>query len=89
MIVTTTHTVDGKNISEYLGLVSGCTIVGFAGTSKAIRRGWLAAEEASRSDMEGQAAEMGADAIVGVTIGVHRSGVADYLYVTGTAVKLH
>ena len=38
--------------------------------------------------MVAQASGLGADAILGVKIDAHKSGVADYLYITGTAVRL-
>lgn len=38
--------------------------------------------------MVSQASALGADAILGVKIDAHKSGIGDYLYITGTAVKL-
>lgn len=88
MIISTTNTIDGKTVSQYLGIVSGCMIVGFAGGAKATQRGWATAMESAQKEMVAQADSLGADAILGVKFDTHKSGVADYLCIIGTAVKL-
>ncbi len=88
MIVSTTNTIDGKTVSQYLGIVSGCVIAAFAGGAKATQRGWAAAVEGAQKEMVAQAENLGADAVLGVKIDAHKSGVADYLCIIGTAVKL-
>ncbi len=89
MIISTTNTVDGKTVSQYLGIVSGCVIASFAGGAKATQRGWTSAVESAQKEMAAQAGSLGADAILGVKIDAHKSGVADYLCIIGTAVKLN
>lgn len=88
MIISTTNNIDGKSISQYLGIVSGCVMAGFPGGAKAVQRGWTTAVEGAQKEMISQASSMGADAILGVKIDSHKSGVGDYVYITGTAVKL-
>ncbi|SOD98654.1 heavy metal-binding domain-containing protein [Caenispirillum bisanense] len=105
MIVTTTDGVDGKRVVAYLGIVSGEAIMGanifrdfFAGIrdivggrsggyEKAIRD----AKEAALSDMRANAAELGADAIVGVDLDyevVGQNGSMLMVSANGTAVRL-
>lgn len=88
MIISTTNTIDGKTVSQYLGIVGGCVVAGFPGGAKAVQRGWTTAVEGAQKEMVAQASGLGADAILGVKIDAHKSGVADYLYITGTAVRL-
>lgn len=87
MIVSTTNNIDGKNVSQYLGIVSGCVMAGFPGGAKAVQRGWVTGVEGAQKEMESQASSMGADAILSVKIGTHKSGVGDYVYIIGTAVR--
>lgn len=87
MIVTTTMTVEGKTVSQYLGLVSGCVIMALPGGNKMVQKGWSNAVESATAAAVAQATELGADAIIGVTVNAHKAGV-DYMYVSGTAVKL-
>lgn len=88
MVISTTSTIDGKTVSQYLGIVCGCVVAGFPGGVKAVQRGWTTAVEGAQKEMVSQATNLGADAILGVKIDAHKSGVADYVYITGTAVKL-
>ena len=88
MIISTTNTIDGKAVTNYLGIVTGCVMAGFPGGAKAVQRGWTTAVEGAQKEMVSQASALGADAILGVKIDAHKSGIGDYLYITGTAVKL-
>lgn len=88
MTITTTMTVEDKTITQYLGIVSGCVIMALPGGSKMVQVGWNAGIEKASSAMEAQAAKLGANAIVGVTLNAYKSGMVDYMYVSGTAVKL-
>lgn len=103
MLVTTTHSVQGKTIESYLGVVSGEAIMGanvvrdiFAsitdivgGRSGAYEKKLRQARDLSLQEMQLQAQELGANAVVGVDLDyeVVREGM---LMVTaaGTAVKL-
>ena len=82
MLITTTHTLDGRPISEYLGLVSGDAILGanifkdfFAGIrdivggrSAAYEKELRKAKEIAVKEMTESAAALGANAIVGVDL---------------------
>ncbi len=103
MIVTTTPSIDGRQISEYLGIVAGEAIMGanivrdlFAsitdivgGRSSAYESELLKAREVAIEEMEYRGRQLGADAVVGVDVDyeVIRDGM---LMVTaaGTAVRL-
>ena len=103
MIVSTTNVIDGRTVAQYLGVVAGETILGAnvfrdigaqirnitggraAGYEKELRK----ARETAISEMEAQATELGADAVIGVDIDYETVG-GSMLMVTaaGTAVKL-
>jgi uncharacterized protein YbjQ (UPF0145 family) len=82
MLVTTTHSLEGRRVRQYLGLVSGDAILGanifkdlFAGIrdivggrSAAYERELRKAKEIALNEMQDQAAAMGANAIIGVDI---------------------
>jgi uncharacterized protein YbjQ (UPF0145 family) len=82
MIITTTHSIDGKPVKEYLGIVMGEAIVGahifrdiFAGVRDIVGGRAESYEEALRGarqdalhEMAVQAQNLGADAVVGVDI---------------------
>ena len=82
MIQTTTNTLDGRTISEYLGVVTGEAILGanivrdlFAGVrdivggrSGAYEEELRKAREIALREMEAEAATRGADAVVGIDL---------------------
>ena len=82
MIVTTTNSVEGKNIQEYKGIVFGEVISGvnmlkdlgasfrnmFGGRSAGYEEELMKAREEALAEMEERASRMGANAIVGVDI---------------------
>lgn len=82
MIVTTTPTVQGKEISEYLGVVAGETILGvnairdlkaglrdiFGGRSGAYEEELRKGREIAIREMIDNAVELGANAVVGVDL---------------------
>lgn len=87
MIISTTPTIEGRQIIEYLDIVSTCHVMAIPGGNKMIKRGWLQAVNNVKEDLASQAKEQGANAIVGLRLEAYKSGMADYLYATGTAVK--
>ena len=103
MIVTTTPTVQGKEIKEYLGIVTGEAIMGanlikdiFAsitdivgGRSAAYEKELTRARDIAIREMEENAAALGANAIVGVDLDYEtvREGML-MVTVSGTAVKI-
>ncbi|HEU5326067.1 MAG TPA: heavy metal-binding domain-containing protein [Candidatus Limnocylindria bacterium] len=104
MIQTTTPTVDGRTITEYLGVVTGEAILGanivrdlFAGIrdivggrSGAYEEELRNAREIALREMEAEAASRGADAVVGIDLDYETVGQGSMLMVTasGTAVRL-
>jgi uncharacterized protein YbjQ (UPF0145 family) len=82
MLITTTHTLDGRPISEYLGLVSGEAILGanifkdfFAGIrdivggrSAAYEQELRKAKDIAIKEMTASAVALGGNAIVGVDL---------------------
>ena len=104
MIQTTTPGVDGRAITEYLGVVTGEAILGanivrdlFAGVrdivggrSGAYEEELRKAREIALQEMEAEASARGADAIVGIDLDYETVGNGSMLMVTasGTAVRL-
>lgn len=103
MIVTTTPTIEGRLIKEYKGIVSGEAIMGanivrdiFASITDIVggRAGMyeqklIQARQLSISEMEANAKDMGANAVVGVDIDyeVVREGML-MVTASGTAVVI-
>lgn len=103
MISTTTHDIQGKTISEYLGIVVGESIIAtniirdigatlrdvVGGRSGTYEKKMVEAREIAIKEMEDEAAELGADAIVGVDIDYETVGNNMMMVsASGTAVKL-
>ena len=79
MLMTTTPIIEGKRIVKYYGIVSGETIIG------------AMAKDTALKEMEAQAAQMGANAVIGVDLDYETvGGSGSMLMVTanGTAVKI-
>lgn len=102
MIVTTTHDIQGRTITEYLGIVVGETILGtnifrdigaglrdiIGGRSGAYEKKMTEARETAIKEMTERAAALGADAVVGVDIDYETVGQGMMMVsATGTAVK--
>lgn len=82
MITTTTNNIDGRPIKEYIGLVTGETIIGanifkdfFAGIrdivggrSGSYERVLREAKDTAVREMKDEAMRLGADAIVGIDL---------------------
>lgn len=105
MLVVTTHTLEGQKIVKYLGLVSGEAILGanifkdfFAGIrdivggrSAAYEKELRKAKEIALAEMQEQAQQLGANAVVGVdldyeTLGGGGGGGMLMVSASGTAV---
>jgi uncharacterized protein YbjQ (UPF0145 family) len=103
MLIVTSDHIEGRRIAEYLGIVSGDAVVGanmfrdlFArvrdvvggragGYEKALR----GAKEAALEDIAEDAAELGANAIVGADLDYESIGDSMLMVsVNGTAVRL-
>jgi len=104
VIQTTTPSVDGRTIEEYLGVVTGEAILGanifkdlFAGVrdivggrSGAYEEELRKAREIAMSELAAEATSRGADAVVGIDLDYETVGQGSMLMVTasGTAVRL-
>jgi len=103
MIITTTPTIEGKKIIEYKGVVFGEVITGvdfikdfaagltnfFGGRSKSYEGELLYARQHAISEMEQRAADMGANAVVGIDVDYEvlgQGGNMLMVYISGTAV---
>jgi uncharacterized protein YbjQ (UPF0145 family) len=103
MLISTTTAIDGRPVAQYLGVVAGETILGAnifrdigaqfrnitggraVGYEKELRRG----RDEAMSEMQQQATELGADAVIGVDIDYETVGGSMLMVtVSGTAVKL-
>ena len=103
MLVTTTNTLEGHRISDYLGIVAGEAIMGanvmrdfmasitdiVGGRSGAYERKLVDAREVAVAEMIEHAQELGAQAVVGVDLDyeVIREGML-MVTASGTAVTL-
>lgn len=105
MLIVTTESIQGREITEYLGLVAGQAVYGanilrdfFAGITDVVggRSGGyesvlMDGAAAAIKDMEGYAAELGANAVIGVSIDYESMGNDNSMLmvsVTGTAVVI-
>jgi uncharacterized protein YbjQ (UPF0145 family) len=101
MTITTTHTVEGKTIARYHGIVSGEAILGanvfrdiFAsirdivgGRSASYEKELRKAKDIAIQEMSDQALALGADAIVGVDLDYETINNMLMVTASGTAVK--
>ena len=89
MIITTTPTLESRPIRDYLGIVTGEVIVG--GRAGAYEGALRDARRQAFADLEAEARQLGADAVVGVDIDyevVGKDGSMLMVSVSGTAVIL-
>ncbi len=103
MITTTTHTVNGRQIRQYLGLVTGEAIMGanvirdfmagltdlVGGRSGTYESKFAEARETALQEMEEEAQRKGADAVVGIDIDYQVLGARNgMLMVTATGTAV-
>ena len=84
MIITTSPNIEGRQISNYLGIVSGAVVAALGGGNKGTQRGWKAGVDGVCEVLKQEAADLGADAIVSVSMEMNGMN----LCAVGTAVKL-
>jgi len=104
MLVTTTHTLEGRKIDDYLGVCTGQAIYGanvfrdlFAsirdlvgGRSGAYEKVLSGGRETAIEEMCARAQEMGANAVIGVSIDYQAIGAKGSMLMvaaTGTAIR--
>jgi len=104
LIVTTTPLVEGRPVQQYLGVVTGEAILGanifrdiFAGVrdiiggrSGSYEKVLREARETALSEMQAEAARLGANAVIGVDLDYETVSQGTMLMVTasGTAVRI-
>lgn len=102
MIVTTTQSVEGYQVAEYFGIVTGEAIMGanivrdlFAGITDIIggRSGTYEAKladarETALAEMQARAKQLGANAVIGVDIDYEVIGQMLMVATSGTAVRI-
>ena len=105
MLLTTTPTIQGHNIQRYIGIVTGETIVGanvikdfkasltdfFGGRSGTYEKVLREAKDAALQEMSERAAQVGANAIVGIDLDYETVGQASSMLMvtcSGTAVQI-
>ena len=103
MLTTTTPVIEGKRIIKYYGIVSGETIIGanifrdllagirdiVGGRSNSYEKVLREAKDSALREMEQQAAQLGANAVIGVDLDyetVGQSGSMLMVTASGTAV---
>jgi uncharacterized protein YbjQ (UPF0145 family) len=103
MIITTTQSIEGKSITKYCGIVTGETVMGanmfkdlFAGIrdmvggrSGTYEKELQKAREMAMEEMQMRAAELGANAVVGVDLDYEVLGETNGMLMvsaSGTAV---
>ena len=103
MLISTTPTLEGKRIIEYKGIVFGEVVAGvdfikdftagltnfFGGRSGSYEGELTEARESALTEMQRRAAQMGANAIVGIDVDYEVLGQGNNMLmvsVTGTAV---
>ncbi len=103
MICTTTPNIEGKRITQYHGVVNGEAILGanifkdicasirdiVGGRSGAYEKAFRKAREIAFEEIEQEAAQLGANAIVGIDIDIETVGPQGSMLmvsVSGTAV---
>lgn len=82
MIVTTTHSIEGQKIEEYMGLVSAESVIGanflkditasirdfLGGRSSSYEKVLQEAKQTALNEMQDMARELGANAVIGVDL---------------------
>jgi uncharacterized protein YbjQ (UPF0145 family) len=103
VLLATTHTLEGKRIVAYLGIVSGDAIVGanifrdlfaqvrdiIGGRAAGYERALQSAKQAALDDMVAAAEGLGANAVIGVDLDYETVGQSMLMVSTsGTAVRI-
>lgn len=103
MIISTTHSIEGKPVREYLGVVTGETILGanvfrdigasirdvIGGRSAGYEKELTKARENALKEMAEEAEKLGANAVIGVDIDYETlRGSMLMVTTSGTAVRI-
>ena len=103
MLITTTPGIEGRTVTEYLGVVNAQGVLGvnafkdvgagvrniFGGRSKSYENELASGVSDALAELETQASHLGADAVIGVDIDYETVGDKMLMVsASGTAVKL-
>ena len=103
LLVTTTNVIEGRPVTQYLGVVTAQGVLGvnafkdiaagvrnvFGGRSKSYENELASGVSDALAEMEKQAADLGADGVIGVDIDYETVGTNMLMIsASGTAVKL-
>ncbi|QCB27436.1 YbjQ family protein [Corynebacterium endometrii] len=103
MIFTTTNTVEGREISEYIRIIGGETVIGInflkdigaafrnlsGGRSAGYEEETVRAREAALNELWQRGQELGADAVVGIAVDYSTMGASnDMLMVSCTGTAV-
>ena len=84
MFLTTTDNIQGKNVTEYLGIVASVILTVMPGGNKMMRNAIDNFTKQAQEDLERKAAKLGADAVIGLKFTTQGNN----FMLLGTAVKL-
>ena len=102
MILTTTPTIEGQPIKQYLGIVTSETIIGanaikdfmarltdfFGGRSSTYEKVLIEAKDSALAELQQRAAQKGANAIVGIDLDYETVGADGGMLMVTAAVLL-
>ena len=84
MFLTTTDNIQGKNVTEYLGIVASVFLTVMPGGNKMMGNAIDNFTKQAQEDLERKAAKLGADAVIGLKFTTQGNN----FMLLGTAVKL-
>ena len=84
MFLTTTDNIQGKNVTEYLGIVASVILTVMPGGNKMLGNAIDNFTKQAQEDLERKAAKLGADAVIGLKFTTQGNN----FMLLGTAVKL-
>ena len=87
MIITGTPSIEGKRITEYLGVIGANEPLTLNLGGKGHKKAWNTSFTNLQNELIAQATALGADAIVCFNAGSYKPDSIDVIYATGTAVK--
>ena len=84
MFLTTTDNIQGKNVTEYLGIVASVILTVMPGGNKMMGNAIDNFTKQAQENLERKAAKLGADAVIGLKFTTQGNN----FMLLGTAVKL-
>lgn len=84
MFLATTDNIQGKNVTEYLGIVASVILTVMPGGNKMMGNAIDNFTKQAQEDLERKAAKLGADAVIGLKFTTQGNN----FMLLGTAVKL-